>query len=313
MRKPILVTGVAGFLGSNLARMLLDCGYPVVGLDDLSSGLLEQVDPRVSFHRANVRDPAIRPLFDGVDAVFHLAAKNCLSDCQEHPVETADVNVRGTVNVLECARQAGVRKVIYADTSAEYEGVTEFPSCVEVTHPRSVYAVSKAAGAQFVRNYADQFGLRATLLRYFNVYGPAQDWRRAVPPVMSAFIIKLLRGERPVIYGSGEKRRDFIYVDDVNRFHLLALTDSRTDGRTFNVGSGANHSVNDIFKLIAGLLGSDLTAVHEKDFSFEAEITLADISESKKLGWAPQVSIEEGLARSIAYVRERVLAGTGVP
>src|SRR5690606_17402251 len=134
-----------------------------------------------------------------------------------------------------------------------------------------------------------------------------QDYRRTIPPVMSAFILRLLRGERPTIYGTGEKRRDFIYVDDVNDFHLLCLTDPRTDGRVFNLGSGTNHSVREILDIIQRLLGTDVVPVHEPDLPGEAQETLAEISAAAELGWAPRVSLEEGLRRSIAYIREHVL------
>lgn len=228
--KKVLITGAAGFIGSNLTRALLARGYSVVGIDNLSAGTGENVPAGVSLHVADIRSPTIYPLFEGVDTVFHLAAKNCLADCLAHPVETSDVNVTGTVNVLEAARQARVRKFIYADTSAEYEGVCELPNQVERICPVGAYAVGKRGGALFCDTYQKLFDVNITVLRYFNVYGPAQDWRRVIPPVMSAFIIRLLRGERPVIYGTGGKRRDFIYVDDVNEFHLLALQDPRTVG-----------------------------------------------------------------------------------
>src|SRR5712692_7753251 len=223
----ILITGVAGFIGSNLSSRLLADGAAVVGIDNLSAGVRENVGPAVAFHHEDIRSRAIYPLFEGVDAVVHLAAKNCLADCLADPVDTAEINVAGTANVLEAARRAGVRRLVYADTSAEYEGVRDFPSQVERIAPLSVYARSKRAGAMFCEAYADFYGLRLTTLRYFNVYGPAQDWRRSIPPLMSAFATKLLRGERPVIYGTGEKRRDFIYIDDVVDFVLLVLEDEQ--------------------------------------------------------------------------------------
>ena len=149
--------------------------------------------------------------------------------------------------------------------------------------------------------------MNVTLLRYFNVYGPAQDWRRVVPPVMSAFIIRMLSGERPAIYGTGEKRRDFIYVDDVNDFHLLALEDPRADGRVFNLGSGINFSVNEIYELIEQQLKSGLLPTYQSDLPGEALITLADIAESRGLGWKPKIDIREGLRFSIEYIREKVM------
>ncbi|MBI4634984.1 MAG: NAD-dependent epimerase/dehydratase family protein [Candidatus Rokubacteria bacterium] len=309
----VVVTGVAGFIGSHLATRLLKEGHEVIGLDNLSAGLLEQVQPGAEFHEVDIRSREIYPLFHGADAVFHLAAKNCLADCLQDPVETAEINVVGTANVLEAAHRAGASKVVYADTSAEYEGILDFPSRVDRVAPLSVYGRSKRAGAMFCEAYQAFHGLRLTVLRYFNVYGPAQDWRRAIPPLMSAFAMRLLRGERPVIYGTGEKRRDFVYIDDVTTINVLALVDSRSDGRVLNVGSGTNYSVNEVFAAVEAQLGTGLTAIYQNDLPGEAGVTLANIEGARALGWEPRVALTEGVARSIAYIREAVIGeGRGV-
>lgn len=307
MAQRILVTGLAGFVGSNLARHLFSKGYSVAGLDNLSAGTLENVDQRVEFHEADIRSPDIYPLFDGADAVFHLAAKTCLPDCVDNPLEAASINVIGTLNVLEAARKAKVRKFIYADTSAEYEGIDEFPTPETRVRPIGVYAASKHGGATFCDSYRELYGMNLTMVRYFNVYGPAQDWRRVVPPVMSAFIIRMLRGEPPVIYGNGEKRRDFIYVDDVNALHQVILEDPRSAGKVFNVGSGTNLSINEVYRLIEGVLKTGLKPIYKPDLPGEARVTLADVTNARQLGWTPKVNIEEGLRRSIRYIQERVL------
>ena len=307
MKKRVVVTGVAGFVGSNLARHLLDRGYSVVGVDNLSAGTLENLDERVEFNQVDIRNPEIYPLLRGVDAVFHLAAKSSLTDCLAKPLEAAGVNAVGTLNVLEAARQVQVGKFVYADTSAEYEGIDQFPTREDTGRPIGVYAASKHGGAAFCESYRELYGMNVTIVRYFNVYGPAQDWRRVVPPVMSAFIIRMLRGERPVIYGTGEKRRDFIYVDDVNDLHVLLLEDARSNGRVFNVGSGVNSSINDIYHLVEELLQTGLKPVYKPDLPGEAQVTLADITAARELGWEPKVDIHEGLRRSIRYIRERVL------
>lgn len=307
-QKTVLVTGCAGFIGSNLCKRLCDEGYRVTGIDNLSYGTIENVDHRVIFHRKDIRDQGIYPLFNGVDTVFHLAAKNCLIDCLRNPLETSEINVYGTVNVLEGARRARVRKFIYADTSAEYEGILDFPSRVDRVCPVGTYAVSKRGASLFCESYRQLLGMQVTTLRYFNVYGPAQDWRRVVPPVMSSFIIKMLKGERPVIYGTGEKRRDFVYVDDVNRFHLMAMNNESLDGGTFNVGSGVNHSINEIFSAIESILQTGLTPVYKEDLPGEAQITLADISRERDVGWEPRISLQEGLKKSIEYIQSKVLA-----
>jgi UDP-glucose 4-epimerase len=304
---PVVITGAAGFIGSNLADRLLREGYPVIAVDDLSQGVREQVPDGADFVELDIRSDRLPALLRGARALFHLAAKNCISDCQLEPVAAASNNVTGTVNVLEAARLAGVRRVIYAESSALYEGIDRFPTPEDEVAPQSIYAVSKLAGRGFADAYARFHGFELTALRYFCVYGPRQDYRRSVPPVMSAFILKLLAGERPTIYGTGEKRRDFVYVDDVNDFHLQCLEDRRTIGGTYNLGSGRDHSVREIYAIISELLGSSVAPLEAGDLPGEAQRTLADVSRARALGWEPRVSLEEGLRRSIAYIREHVL------
>jgi len=322
-KEKILITGVAGFIGSNLASRLLAEGYEVLGIDNLAYGLRENVPDGVEFHFKDIRNKDIYPLFQGVDTVFHLAAKNCIADCQDDPAETAEVNVSGSVNVFEASRRAGVRKVIYAESSALYEGSKIFPTPESEVKPESFYAVSKFASMYFAEAYRRFYGsqisphsshltlhnLSFTALRYFCVYGPVQDYRRTIPPVMSAFIIKLLKREQPVIYGTGEKRRDFIYVDDVNDFHLMCLTDKRTDNRAFNLGSGMNYSVNEIYRKVSDLLGIHIPPVHKPDLPGEAEVTLADISAAHELGWAPKTGIQDGLNNALTYIKREMAKG----
>lgn len=307
MNKTICITGVAGFIGSNLADRLLREGYRVLGIDNLSYGVREQIPGGVGFHELDIRSEAIYPVIAEASIVFHLAAKNCISDCQLDPVETVDINVRGTTNVFEAARLGGVEKVVYAESSALYEGSPQFPTPENDPRPESFYALSKYASMLFAEGYARYYGVKSTALRYFNVYGPRQDYRRSIPPVFSAFIIALLREERPVIYGSGEKRRDFVYVEDVNDFHLRCIADDDTTGRVFNLGSGTNNSINEIYAIIARLVGSDVTPEYRDNLPGEAEVTLADITRASSLGWSPKTSLEEGLAASVEYIRKNVL------
>lgn len=303
----IVVTGAAGFIGSNLADRFLSEGHRVIGIDNLAYGVREQVPDGVVFHEYDIRHAELERLFAGADAVYHLAAKNCIADCQNDPLETSDINVTGTVNVFEAARRAGVGKVIYAESSALYEGSAILPTPESDVRPESFYAVSKLAGMAFAEAYQRYHGMRMTALRYFCVYGPRQDYRRSIPPLMSACIIKLLRGEKPTLYGTGEKRRDFIYVDDVNDFHLLCLNDARTDGQVYNLGGGVNHSVNEIFRMICELLEIRAEPNRLPDLPGEAWATLADISKARALGWEPRTQLSDGLRRSIDYIKRDVL------
>ncbi|MCK4786725.1 MAG: NAD-dependent epimerase/dehydratase family protein [Desulfobacteraceae bacterium] len=305
----ILITGVAGFIGSNLAERLIKEGHSVKGIDNLAYGIKEQVPKEVEFHQLDIRSKEIYPLFNGVDFVFHLAAKNCISDCQSDPIETSDINVTGTVNVFEASKRTDVKKVIYAESSAMYEASRVFPTPESQVQPDSFYATSKVASMYFADAYEKFSNLKFTALRYFSVYGPRQDYQRSIPPVMSAFIIKLLKGESPVIYGTGKKKRDFVYVDDVNDFHLLCINDSRTDGKVFNIGSGQNYSISEISELISNLLGIRIPPVYEPDLPGEAERTLAAITKAEVLGWMPRTDIVEGLKSMIEYIKDEFQRG----
>ena len=302
----VAVTGAAGFIGSNLCQALLSENYRVVGIDNLSAGTRENIPQGINFHQRDILDTDLRDCLAGCETLFHLAAKNCLSDCAAHPVETARVNVMGTANVLEAARAAGVKHLIYADTSAEYEGIGSFPSSVNHIRPLSVYACSKRGGALMAEAFSQLHPIAVSYVRYFNVYGPAQDFRRVVPPVMSAFVLRLLRGESPVIYGDGKKSRDFIHVDDVNAFHLKLLKEPALWGKTFNLGSGESHTILEIFQKIQRLLSSTLAPEHKPDLPMEAQMTLADIKESLATGWSPKIRLEEGLQDFIQYTKRRL-------
>ncbi|MBN1272847.1 MAG: NAD-dependent epimerase/dehydratase family protein [Candidatus Aminicenantes bacterium] len=311
----IIITGVAGFIGSNLAERILNqnhiygLNHRVIGIDDLSYGIREQIPEGVEFYPLDVRSKDIYSVFEGGDCVFHLAAKNCLSDCQNDPVETADINVTGTVNVFEAARRASLKKVVYAESSSLYEGSDIFPTPETEVKPESIYGASKAALGYFAKSFGIFSDIQITGLRYFNVYGPRQDYRRTIPPVMSAFIIKLLKNEAPVIYGTGEKRRDFIYIDDVNDFHSLCLTDPGTNGKIFNIGSGKNYSILEIYDSISGLMKIKIQPTHKGDLPGEAQVTLADISMARGLGWQPKTDIIEGLERMIGYIKNEMRKG----
>jgi nucleoside-diphosphate-sugar epimerase len=305
----ILITGIAGFIGSNLAQRLISDGHEVLGIDNLSYGVREQVPSEATLYVKDIRSRDIGPCFEGVEAVFHLAAKNCISDCQADPVETMDINVMGTANILNTSTHAGVRKFIFAESAALYEGSSIFPTPETECAPETFYGVSKLAKHYLAESFQRYRGMKYTALRYFNAYGPRQDYRRTIPPVMSAFIIKLLQGETPIIYGTGERKRDFVHIDDINNFHVQCLTDVRTDGQVFNLGSGQPLSVNVIYGKICELLGVHVEPKYRDALEGEAEITWADIAQAQVLGWNPKIGIEHGLLTMIEYIKNEIHSG----
>lgn len=313
-KKKILVTGVAGFIGSNLADRLVREGYQVVGIDNLSCGFIEQVPKEVEFHKLDVRShDEIAPLFVGIDVVFHLAAKTNVSECQEAPYETADNNVMGTLSVFDACRAAGVKRVIYVESSAIYEGSTKLPTPETDFAPQTFYAISKGVDHLFAKGYQEFFGMKMVGLRYFNVYGPHQDYRRAMPPLMSRFIIKLLKGEKKLpVFGDGTDRRDYVHVDDVNDLHMILIESPDAVGdelRVLNVGSGTNNSILEIKAIIEEVMGVQAETQFVPNIPGAAKETLADISSGNKLGWHPKASMKEGLKGMVDYIKDQIAQG----
>ncbi len=302
MSLKVLVTGVAGFVGSNLAECLLSSGYDVVGIDNLAYGLQRQIPAEVEFHDVDIRSADIYKLFSGVGVVFHLAAKNDLIACQLDPVDTMQMNVGGTANVFEAARRAQVRKVVLATSSALEEGEARL---------NGFYAISKVAAERIAVGYQQAFGLPFVALRYFNVYGPRQDFRRVHPPVISAFILKVLANEAPVLYeGYRNNKRDFIYVNDINDFHLQCITDDRLNGNLYRLGSGQSQSMDEVWNTVKAVAGSDLEpVVLPRKAEDTPAVGLADISAATAVGWKPKTAFIDGVRAQYEYMTKELAGG----
>ena len=304
----IIITGTAGFIGSNLADYLLKEGFTnIVGIDNLSYGLKSQVPPQIDFFKVDIRSSNIFNIFEKDDIIFHLAAKNCIADCQLDPLETADINITGSLNVFNAAIKKNVNKVIYAESSAVYEGANIFPTSEDKEGPESIYAISKYCTHHFAKAYKQYYDLDTIALRYFNVYGPRQDYRRSIPPVIVSFIISMLKGERPVIYGDGSKKRDFVYIDDINQFHKIIIEDNIANNQVYNLGYGTNYSVYDLFLEIEAILKTGIKPIFKDNLPGEAQENLADITKAQNLGWNPHFDIAAGLVNSIEYIKEEIL------
>jgi len=301
-----LVTGAAGFIGSNLCRRLVEEGYHVRGLDDLSDGSLENLAnvPALDFVEADLRDAdAVIGAARGVDVIFHQGAKRSVPRSLEQPVLTTEVNVGGTLNVLLAAKATNAR-VVAASSSSVYGEQDVMPQ-VETMYPRprSPYAASKLAGEAYCHAYWVSVGVRAISMRYFNVYGPGQSPESEYAAVVPKFIVACMDDTRPVIHGDGEQARDFTYIDDVVEANLQAARAAdAAQGRAFNIGGGAEPtSINRILSLAADLTGASPDPIREPARAGDVRRTDADISLARELlGFDPQVRIETGMARTVA-------------
>lgn len=302
MPSKILVTGIAGFIGSALADRLLAGGYEVVGVDSLAYGIREQIPSAVEFYPVDVRSAEIYDLFRGVDVVFHLAAKNDLLACQQDPVETMQINVAGTANVFEAARCAGVRKVVLATSSALEEGEARL---------NGFYAISKLSCEHIAAGYMQAFGMPFVAIRYFNVYGPRQDYRRLNPPVVSAFMINVLKNETPTLFeGYRENKRDFIFVDDINDFHLQCISDDRLNGGLYRLGGGRTYSMDEVWTHIKCVTGTELDpVVKPRKQEDTPAVTLADISAASQMGWRPKTGFDDGLLKQWRFLQAEFQSG----
>ena len=304
-----LVTGAAGFIGSHLCRRLVSDGLDVVGLDDLSDGSLENLRdvPQVRFVEADLRDEAaVAGAAAGCGAIFHQGAKRSVPRSMEQPGITTDVNVRGTLNVVLAARDAGA-VVVAASSSSVYGDQSEFPLRESMTPaPRSPYAASKLAVEVYCAALFRSYGVPAIALRYFNVYGPGQDPESEYAAVVPRFAVACLTGARPQVHGDGEQSRDFSYIDDVIEANLLAArSGGEAHGLAFNIGGGGRPtSINRLLSMIAERSGVLADPVHTPTRAGDVRTTQADVSlAGRLLGYEPAVAIEEGVARTVDWFR----------
>ena len=307
-----LITGGAGFIGSHLVEHLVGAGHDVVVLDDLSTGRRENlaaVRRRISFMRGSVADlSTCRRAMEGVDYVLHHAAVTSVHRSVDDPGVTHTVNATGTFNILLAARDARVRRVVYAGSTSAYGNSTRLPNCEEhIAHPLGPYAAAKLAGEGYCVAFHATYGLETVVLRYFNVFGPRQDPKSQYAAVVPRFIAAALAGEPPTIYGDGSQTRDFVYVANVVHANLLAARApaARVAGQVFNVGSGHSVSVNELWDRVRGLTGVPVLPRHEAARAGEVKSSLASITKARELvGYQPEVEFDEGLRRTIAFYRE---------
>jgi nucleoside-diphosphate-sugar epimerase len=289
----VLVTGGAGFIGSNLANALIDQGLRVRVLDNFSTGKRSQLNHQAELFEADIKDlDAIRPAFAGVDCVFHTAALPRVPLSIEKPVETHMVNVVGTLNVLLAARDARVRRVIYSGSSSAYGDQPRLPLREDMPpNPLNPYALQKLTGEYYTRLFHRLFSMQTLTLRYFNVYGPGMADEGAYVTVISVFRRARREGKPLTIEGDGEQTRDFTHVSDVVHANLLAMDCEIADGRAINVGGGRNISINRVAELVGG------PQINLPPRPGDARHTLADTAEAQRtLGWKPQARFEDGLA-----------------
>ncbi|MDL0121096.1 NAD-dependent epimerase/dehydratase family protein [Halobacterium salinarum] len=303
-----LVTGVSGFIGSNLADALLDRGYDVRGVDNFATGRKQNLDPLhadndFTFQEADVRDAdAMTDATEDVDYVFHQAAVPSVPRSVDDPVTTTDANCTGTATLIDAARKANVDTVVVASSSSVYGSTEQLPKVESMTEqPESPYALSKHYTEKLALQASDLYDIDTAALRYFNIYGPRQDPNGDYAAVIPKFIDLMLDGERPVIYGDGEQSRDFTFIDNAIQANIRAA-ESDVTGEAFNVGTGGRVTVNELVDALNDHLGTDLDPVYDDPRPGDVRHSHADISKAREhLDYEPTVDFAAGLGRTIPY------------
>lgn len=297
-----LITGAAGFLGSNLANHLVREGHQVRGLDDLSTGDPQALSPEVLFTRGDVNDrPKLWTLLQDVDCVYHLAARVAVPESVLYPREYNAVNVGGTVSLMEAMRDVGVRRVVFISSGTVYGNQAKQPLNENVQpYPHSPYAVSKLAAEYYVRTIGDLWGIETVSLRVFNAYGPGQHLPPSHPPVIPNFLRQAIRGGTLVMHGDGSQTRDYVFVDDVVNTMIAAATAPSIDNLIINIGSGRETSINELVQLVMEVTGTKIEVIsnHKNDPGVSrmcADLTLA----RQMLGYKPHFTLAEGLRLTI--------------
>jgi len=306
-----LITGVAGFIGSSLARAVLAQGDEVRGVDNLSTGKREnvsEIESKIDFRGADLANlDALHDACRGVDYIFHEAAIPSVPKSVLDPLGSNRANVDGTVHVLIAARDAKVKRVVYAASSSAYGDTPTLPKHEAMPpNPISPYAVAKLASEYYMTSFYRCYGLETVCLRYFNIFGPRQDPSSPYSGVLAKFITQMLKGEQPTIFGDGKQSRDFTYIDNVVSANLLAAKApaAQAAGQVFNIATGTRVDLNETFQLLKKIIGFKGEVNYGPDRSGDVKHSLADLSRSgKHLGYKPLVNFEEGLRRTVDWYR----------
>lgn len=306
-----LITGVAGFIGSSIARALLDRGEQVRGVDNLATGKREniaEIADRIDFREADLLDlEAMKLACRGVNWVFHQAAIPSVPKSVLDPLGSNQANVDGTVNLLIAARDAKVRRVMYAASSSAYGDTPTLPKHEQMTpNPISPYAVAKLASEHYMISFYRCYGLETVCLRYFNIFGPRQDPTSPYSGVLAKFITQMLRGEQSTIFGDGGQSRDFTYIDNAVSANLLAAEApaAKVAGKVFNVATGTRADLNETFEILKKLTGYSGTVKHAPEREGDIKHSLADITLAREgFAYEPKVNFEEGLKRTVEWYR----------
>lgn len=305
----VLLTGGAGFIGSHVSDMLINNGHEVIVIDNLSSGKEENLNPEAVLYKEDIRDSVIKGIMERErpEAVIHHAAQVNVRDSVEDPLYDMDINVGGTLNLLENSIKNGIKKFIFASTGGAIYGEQScFPADeTHPTNPLSPYGITKLTCEKYLYYYHKTYGLNYVSLRYSNVYGPRQD-PYGEAGVVAIFSQKMLAGDQPIINGSGEQTRDYVFVEDVARANALTL-EKDVIGE-FNIGTGIETTVNSLFREIRTLAGSKVKGVHREGKKGEQFRSVLDWSKAKReLGWNPEVSLKEGLKRTLAFFQGQLI------
>jgi UDP-glucose 4-epimerase len=314
-----VVTGGAGFIGSNTVEELVRRGHSVVVLDDLSSGKednLAELRTKITFIKGTISDiEVVRKAMHEAEVVLHLAARTSVPRSVKDPIETNRINIDGTLNVLVAARDAKVKRVVFAASSSAYGETPTLPK-VETMQPEPIspYGVTKFVGELYAQTFGRCYGIENVSLRYFNIFGPRQDPSSPYSGVLAKFCTAYLEESQPVIFGDGEQTRDFTYVENAVQANLLACEAPNVSGKVFNIGTGIRFSLNQTVELLSKISGKQLQVKYDPPRDGDIRDSLADITQARQfLGYHPQVGFEEGLGRTFQWYRSVQLKAAATP
>ncbi len=307
----VLVTGGAGFIGSNIADHLISEGHKVRILDDFSTGSMDNIkhlEGKIELVKGSISDKkTVEEAADGVEYILHEAAQTSVVDSIRNPAKTWDTNIKGTKLLLNAAVKNDVKKIILASSANIYGTSPKLPKREDMhVKPNSPYGDSKLMNEVMAKKYHDDHGLEAVCLRYFNVYGPRQNPESGYSGVISKFIGWMADGKSPLIYGDGKQTRDFIYVEDVVHANMLAMKNRKIKCDIFNIATGKETSLNEIVETLNGILGTNLKANYDEERMGDIRRSVADISKARKiLGFKPKYSLKAGLKKTIEWYKSR--------